>query len=263
MILTFLGTGTSTGVPQMRCDCRVCRSEDPHDKRLRCSALLQPTAGAPGVLIDCGPDFRMQMLREGCPDLACVLLTHTHYDHVGGLDDLRPYAHHYPGEHFPVYCRADVAADLRARIPYCFAEHPYPGVPQFDLRTVKEGDSFDAMAGSGHDPLVFETLAVTHGRLPILGFRCGSFAYITDASTQPPETLERLHGLDTLVINALRKAPHPSHQNLSQALNVIKETAPRRAFLIHMSHDFGLHAEVAASLPDGVEVAYDGLTVEL
>lgn len=262
MKLTFLGTGTSTGVPQMRCQCPVCRSTEPHDRRLRCSALLQSEPGAPGILIDCGPDFREQMLRIGSPDLACALITHTHYDHVGGLDDLRPYAHHCPGEHFPVYCRADVAADLRARIPYCFAEHPYPGVPQFDLRTIAEGDTFTILPGEEFLPLEVEVLGVNHGRLPILGFRTGSFAYITDASELPAATIERLRGLDVLVINALRTEPHPSHQNLTQALNVIKETAPRRAFLTHMSHDIGLHARVCAALPDGVTLAYDGLTVD-
>lgn len=263
MKLTFLGTGTSTGVPQMRCDCRVCTSADSHDKRLRCSALLQPYDDAPAILIDCGPDFRRQMLRTGCPDLACALITHTHYDHVGGLDDLRPYAHHCPGAHFPVYCRHDVAADLRARIPYCFAEHPYPGVPQFDLRIVGEGDAFDISLGRGHAPIRVEALAVKHGCLPILGFRIGDFAYITDASELPAATMERLRGLDTLVINALRTEPHPSHQNLTQALNVIKETAPRRAYLTHMSHDMGLHADVCEALPAGVTLAYDGMTVDL
>ncbi|MCM1066120.1 MAG: MBL fold metallo-hydrolase [Muribaculaceae bacterium] len=260
MKLTFLGTGTSVGVPQMRCSCPTCTSSDPRDKRLRASALIEPLEGAPAILIDCGPDFRQQMLRAGCPDLACALLTHTHYDHVGGIDDLRPYAHHCPGAHFPLYCRADVAADLRARVPYCFVEHPYPGVPQFTLHELEPLQPFGLPLGQGFGTVEAVALPVMHGKLPIYGYRIGSFAYITDASEVPPETVAALAGVDTLVLNALRIEEHPSHQNLSHALDVIKLIKPRQAFLTHMSHDIGLHREAELLLPEGVYFAADGLT---
>lgn len=261
MILTFLGTGTSTGVPQMRCHCRTCTSADPRDRRLRASVMLQTEPGAPYILIDCGPDFRAQMLANGCPDIACALLTHSHYDHVGGADDLRPYAYSAPGHHFPLYSRHDVAEDLRARIPYCFVEHPYMGVPQFDLRNLRPYEHFTISLGKGFTSVEAIALPVMHGHLPIYGYRIGPLAYITDASHVPSETIDAIRGVDTLVINALRHDIHPSHQNLRQALDVIKETAPRQAFLTHMSHDMGPQAEAETLLPPGVFFAYDGLTV--
>lgn len=262
MKITFLGTGTSVGVPQMRCSCATCTSTDPRDKRLRASVLVEPVEGAPEILIDCGPDFRTQMLGAGCPDIACGLLTHTHYDHVGGIDDLRPYAHHCPGAHFPLYCRADVAADLRARIPYCFAKKPYPGVPQFTLHEVEPLKPFAVPLGQGYGTVEVTALPVMHGSLPIYGYRIANLAYITDASEIPAETIAALQGIDTLVVNALRHEPHPSHQNLSQALSVISMIAPRQALLTHMSHEIGLHAEADLLLPEGVRFAFDGMAVE-
>ena len=253
MTLTFLGTGTSTGVPQIGCDCATCRSSDPRDSRLRASALV--SVGQRSILIDCGPDFRSQMLAAGSPWVDTVLLTHSHYDHVGGIDDLRPYCVQDDG--IPVYCRADVADDLRARLPYCFSEHPYPGVPRFDLRIVDDRP-FDV-----GDGLAVTPLPVIHYRLPVIGFRIGSLAYITDAGTVPGETLRMIHGVDTLVINALRHTPHISHMNLRQALDVIKVVSPRVAYLTHLSHEMGLHADVEPTLPPNVKIAYDGLTTEV
>lgn len=253
MKLTFLGTGTSCGVPFIGCDCEVCRSTDPHDKRLRASALVTLDNGR-RLLIDCGPDFRQQILACGSPSLDAVLLTHIHYDHVGGLDDMRPYAY---GKLFPVYCRADVARNIRTRLPYCFAEHPYPGVPSFNLHVIDPEQPFTAV---GVD---VEPLPVMHGRMPIVGFRIGPLAYITDCLTMPDETLDKIRGVDTLVINALRIKPHMSHMNLQAALDVIKSTEPRQAFLTHMSHDIGLHAAVSRLLPEAVSFAYDGLTVTI
>jgi len=250
MKLTFLGTGTSTGVPQLRCGCPTCRSDDPRDKRLRASVLVE--TGGRRLLIDCGPDFREQMLREGSPDIDALLLTHIHYDHVGGIDDLRPWCRH--GHHFDIHCTADVESDLRARLPYCFTEHPYPGVPSFRMLRIHPENDFIA-AGINVTPL-----PVMHYRLPIIGFRIGDTAYITDAKTVPESTLLRLRGLDTLVVNALRPAEHLSHMNLEQAVALASRVGARRTLFTHISHDMPPHASV--SLPPGISLAYDGLTVE-
>lgn len=251
MRLIFLGTGTSTGVPQPRCGCRTCTSSDPRDKRLRASVLVE-TEGR-RLLIDCGPDFRQQILRAGSPDMDALLLTHIHYDHVGGIDDLRPWCR--GGKPFDIHCTEDVERDLRARIPYCFAEHPYPGVPTFRMRRIDPGRPFVA-AGVEVTPL-----PVMHYMLPIVGFRMGPLAYITDAKTVPESTLALLRGVDTLVVNALRPKEHLSHMNLEQSLALAGMVGARRTLLTHMSHDMPPHAEVA--LPAGVELASDGLEVEV
>ncbi len=250
MKLKFLGTGTSTGVPQIMCDCRVCKSEDQHDKRLRASVLV--TVDEANILIDCGPDFRTQMLRAGSPKIEALLVTHIHYDHVGGVDDLRPYC--TIGDGFPVYCRKDVAKGLIDRVPYCFAEHPYPGVPAFNLFEI---GTKPFMVGE----IEVCPLPVMHYMLEILGFKIGNLAYITDAKVVPDSTIEMLRGIDTLVINALRIKEHISHMSLSQALNVIEQIKPRVAYLTHIGHDMGLHNEVSARLPEHVKIAYDGLSI--
>ncbi len=254
MKLTFLGTGTSTGVPQLRCGCKVCMSNDPHDRRMRCSAIV--TAGDTEILIDCGPDFYHQILEyHRFRTIDALIVTHSHYDHVGGVDDLRPYCGH---DGFPVYCRADVIRDLKERVPYCFRANPYPGVPSFDLHEIKPFEPF--VIGK----TVIEPLEIMHASLPILGFRIGSgLAYITDAKTIPSTTLDAIKGIDTLVINALRYEKHHSHMNLSEALSVIDIVSPRIAYLTHVSHRIGLHATASASLPDNVRLAYDGLTVDI
>ncbi len=251
MKLLFLGTGTSTGVPQIGCTCAACTSLDPNDRRLRCAALLKADNGS-DILIDCGPDIRTQLLRARTSGLNAVILTHSHYDHVGGIDDMRPFCHPDP---LKVYCSAFVDADLRSKVPYCFAEHPYPGVPSLKLETVEPYVTFNA-AGVEILPLT-----VMHYKFPILGFRIGRLAYITDCKTMPERTVEALKGVDTLVINALRHAEHMSHLNLEQALALIGRIDPRRAFLTHLSHDMGPQATVV--LPPHVEIAHDGLEIEV
>ncbi len=253
MKLTFLGTGTSTGVPQIGCKCEVCTSTDPREKRLRASALVE-TAQGKKLLIDCGPDFRQQIIKAGAPSLRALLITHSHYDHVGGIDDLRPYCH--PNS-FPVYCTDDVARDLRDRVPYCFRKHLYPGVPTFDIHEIDGDKDFNI------DNIKITPLPVMHARLPILGYRIGNLAYITDCSLMPDETIDKIRGIDTLVINALRHEPHMSHMNLEQALNVIKSVNPRQAYLTHLSHDMGLFDNTNSMLPEGVSIATDGLTVTI
>ncbi len=261
MELTFLGTGTSTGVPQLRCGCPTCTSTDKRDHRLRASALLE-VAGK-RILIDCGPDFHQQMLRHGERSrqdrLDALLVTHQHYDHVGGIDDLRPYCYQEEMKEtgFPVYCQADVARDLRERLPYSFKADPYPGAPRFDLREIEAGKSFE-VAG-----LEVLPVRVNHYLLDILGFRIGGLGYITDAKVVPDDTVEAMKGVDTLVINALRHKPHISHITLDEALELISRIKPRVAYLTHMSHDMGRYAEVAPTLPENVFLAVDDLKIHI
>lgn len=245
--ITILGSGTSTGVPQVGCRCKVCRSRDPHDKRLRQSALVEWQGKR--ILIDCGPDFRQQILRTGHAHLDGLLLTHIHYDHIGGLEELRGYGD------FPIYARGDVIKALHKRLAYCFAEHPYPGVPHYDLIEINDHDAFDC-AGISIEPI-----PVLHYKLPILGFKIGGLAYITDCKTIAQEQIESLRGVPLLVLNALRFEEHLSHISLSQALEIIEQIKPGKAVLVHMSHGIGLHAETSKLLPPGVELAYDGMTI--
>lgn len=252
MRLIFLGTGTSTGVPQLNCNCEVCRSTDPADSRMRASAIVE--VGGKNILIDCGPDFREQMLRfhrQG--DLDALLVTHQHYDHVGGADDLRPYCK--GKDAFPVYCQEEVAHDLRMRMPYCFVEHPYPGVPRYDIHIITPLKPFRV------GEISVMPLPVNHFRLEIVGFRIGNLAYITDAKRVPDATVEAIRGVDTLVINALRWEEHMSHLTIAEALEIIAEVSPRRAYITHLSHHAGHAAEVSPRLPEGVELARDGMAI--
>lgn len=251
MKITFLGTGTSTGNPEIGCTCEVCTSSDPRDWRLRASVLVE-TRGK-RLLIDCGPDFRWQMLRSKCNHLDAVLLTHEHYDHVGGLDDLRPFGRE---KDVDIYAEANVAEAIRTRLPYVFKANKYPGVPNLVLHTV-DLTPFEA-AGVPILPI-----RVMHAKLPILGFRIDNFAYLTDLKYLPEEELAKLEGLEVLVIDALRRGTHLSHEGLEEALENIARIQPKVAYLTHMSHRIGLHKVIEHQLPAGVHYAYDGLVLTL
>lgn len=249
--IEFLGTGTSTGVPVIGCDCEVCRSSCKKDKRLRTSAIVR-IAGK-NILLDCGPDFREQMLSASSSKLDLALLTHSHYDHVGGIDDLRPYC--YP-DHFPIYAQQNVLDDLIARVPYCFYKNPYPGVPQFHLNVADIEHPIDL------GDVKIEVLPIWHYKLLINGYKIGSYlAYITDAKTVDDDVIARIKGIDMLVINSLRMTSHMSHMSLSETLKIVERVTPKQTFLIHMGHDMGLHENVSKVLPEGVFFAYDGLIV--
>lgn len=253
MKLTFLGTGTSTGVPELGCKCEVCTSNDPRDARLRCSALLE--SGNTSILIDCGPDFRAQMLRADVSRLDALLVTHKHYDHIAGIDDLRPFASQRV---FPIYANDDTSRQIRTMFPYCFGEVKYPGVPNIELHSIED------VCGFTIGDVNVEPVRVFHAALPIFGYRFGKLAYITDMSRIEPAELEKLKGVEVLVINALRYSkPHRSHQTVLEALRVIEEIAPKRTYLTHMMHHIGLHAKIEKCLPQGVFLAYDGLTIDI
>lgn len=250
--VTALGSGTSKGVPEIGCECRVCRSSDPRDKRMRASVLVQ-TQGI-NILIDASPDLRRQALDAQLNHVDAVLLTHIHYDHVGGVDDLRPFCYNGPVN---IYTTASVIADLRRRIDYCFRSTLYPGVPALQLHEISSESPLHI------DGVDVEVLDVMHGKMPIIGFRIGRFAYITDASELPEATLERLEDLEVLIINALRERPHFAHFSISQALDLIRRVRPRRAYLTHFCHEAGTHEEILARCPDGVEPLYDGEVITI
>jgi phosphoribosyl 1,2-cyclic phosphate phosphodiesterase len=250
MKVTFLGTGTSVGVPSIGCECATCLSDDPRDKRLRTSVLLEH--GGRNLLIDASTDFRQQALRIGLKHLAAILFTHSHADHCFGLDDARPIM--FRDGAIPVYATEATWQGLRRIFAYAFEQSGYPGVPRMEPHSI-EGD-FDLLG------LRVEPLTVVHGRLPVTAFRIGEFAYVTDCNLIPDETCARLIGLQLLVIDALRFKKHPTHMTLDQALRYIERLKPRRALLTHISHDIK-HAEASEHLPENVEIAYDGLVVEV
>ncbi|MBR5892180.1 MAG: MBL fold metallo-hydrolase [Bacteroidaceae bacterium] len=254
MKITLLGTGTSTGVPELGCTCEVCTSRDARDARLRCSAMVTTDGGA-NILIDCGPDFRTQLLRNPFERIDAVLLTHHHYDHIAGLDDLRPFCRR--GD-IPVYSSADTQEQVRNFFPYCFAAVKYPGVPNLELRTVCKERPFTVC----NEKII--PIGVMHGKLPILGYRIGALSYVTDMSSITPEELEKLRGTEVLVINALRfSKPHGTHNTVLQTLRIVNEIKPRATYFTHMMHHIGLHAKIEKCLPDGVMLGYDGLEINI
>lgn len=254
MRLTFLGTGTSMGVPIIGCRCAVCLSPDPHNKRLRTSALLE--VGGHTLLFDAGPDLRQQALAVGLSRLDAVLLTHAHADHISGLDDLRP-LNFAQRAAIPLFGSALTLGMVRERFDYAFRDGTDGSTrPALELLEVQHGAPFQVQ---GVEILPFE---VQHGTWPITGFRIGRLGYVTDASYIPPASLEQLRGLDLLVINALRQQAHPTHYTVEQACAIIAELQPARALLVHMTHDLD-HATINASLPAHVRLAYDGQVVEI
>lgn len=292
MKVTILGSGTSCGVPQIGCNCSVCSSSDPRDKRLRCSAMVDVDGHR--ILIDCGPDFREQMLRVEFAPLDAVLITHEHYDHVGGLDDLRPYS--IFGD-VDVYAEPYCAQHLLERIPYCFTpkDKRYPGVPAINLLTMsphvpiiikdqkkelldvkymddciaekrkqilqEEEARKDAIGGSKDLEII--PIRVYHGKLPIVGFKIKNFLYITDMKTIPEEEFGYLGGIDTVVVNGLRHKEHPSHQTIEDAIAFSDRIGAKETYLIHMSHHILPHEEEDKLLPVNVHLAYDGLSFEV
>src|ERR1035437_6264677 len=248
MNFLFLGTGTSTGVPQIGCSCSTCRSADSKDKRLRASVLL--TEGDTKILIDCGPDLRQQLLTHDINSVSAVLLTHDHYDHIGGLDDVRPLGD------TQLYAEKKVLSVIQRNMPYCFADIKYPGVPIIHLHEINEDIFFI-------NNLKIEPIRIMHAKLPILGFRVGKVAYLTDIKTIDERSIEKLKNLDILVMNALRIKNHISHLSLSEAIEIATKIGAHITYFTHMSHDIGLHEEINKSLPENIKLAYDGLQLSI
>ena len=250
MKITFLGTGTSQGVPVIACECYTCVSQDPHDKRLRTSLLLERDNTT--LVFDAGPDFRQQMLREHVTKLDSIILTHEHKDHIAGMDDVRAF-NYKSRDAIDIYSEERVQKAIRKEYSYVFSEFQYPGIPKMRLNNIPE-HKFNVM---GVDII---PIRVFHYRLPVYGFRVGNFAYITDANYIPEESKEKLYGVKYLVLNALRKEKHISHFSLREAIDIIREISPKKAFITHISHQMGRHAEVSQELPTGISLAWDGLS---
>jgi phosphoribosyl 1,2-cyclic phosphate phosphodiesterase len=250
--ITFLGTGTSQGVPVIACDCNTCSSDDPRDNRLRTSLLLQ--SDDLNIVFDAGPDFRQQMLSIRLTRLDGIILTHEHKDHIAGMDDVRAF-NYKSQDAIDIYAEERVQKAVRREFSYVFAEYQYPGIPRMRLNDI---GTFTFKIKN----LEIIPLRLFHYRLPILGFRVGDFAYITDANYIPEESMEKLIGVKYLVINALRKEKHISHFSLMEAITHIREISPRKAFITHISHQMGRYDDVSGEIPPGIILAYDGLSID-
>lgn len=253
MRITFLGTGTSQGVPMIACNCAVCTSDDPHDKRLRSSILIEENGK--NIVIDSGPDFRYQMLRAKVKHLEAVVFTHEHKDHVAGLDDIRAF-NYFQNSAVDVYANLRVQAALKREFSYIFTDYQYPGIPKINLKTI-DPEPFTA-AGI---PLI--PIEVLHYKLPVLGFRIHDFTYITDAKTISEAETEKIKGSKVLVINALQKEKHISHFTLAEAIVFAEKIGAEITYFTHIGHRLGKYQEVSADLPPNIQLAYDGLQLEL
>lgn len=252
MNLTFLGTGTSQGVPVIGSKHPVCLSKDVKDKRLRVSVWIKTNRNS--IVIDCTPDFRYQMLRSGCHKIDALLITHHHADHTAGIDDIRPFC--FSQGPLPIYTSDETAQNLKKRFDYIFeTENRYPGAPEVKLNIIDHNHSFFI----NEEEII--PIQVIHGNLPVLGFRFSNLAYITDMKTISKDEEKKLLNLDVLIINALRREPHHSHLNLEEVLNFINRIKPKKTYFTHISHHFGFHEEVSKSLPENVFLAYDNLTI--
>lgn len=251
--LTFLGTGTSTGVPVIACNCDVCQSLDSRDKRFRTSAML--STGDSNIVFDCGPDFRIQMLRHKVDNIDAIVFTHAHRDHIAGLDDIRAF-NYILNKTVDVYGSSETMEAIREQFPYIFAPGRYFGVPQLNIHII---DNSPFTIG----PASLLPIEVMHQDMRVLGYRMGDVTYITDANFIAPEQLEKIRGSRIIVLNALRNSRHVSHFSLSEALEILADLKPEHAYLTHISHFLGKHDIVDSNLPENVHLAYDGLQIDL
>ena len=253
MKVTFLGTGTSQGIPVIACDCKVCKSENPKDNRLRTSVLIEIENQT--IVIDTGPDFRQQMLREDVKKIDAIVFTHQHKDHVAGLDDVRAFNHKFQKD-MDLYCTAEVEEALIREFPYVFSIYKYPGVPEVTIHNIKN----EPFTINGVEVIPIEAL---HYKLSVFGYRIKDFVYLTDISAITEKEKEKMKGAKVIVLDALRKTPHISHLSMQQAVDLLEELQPQKGYLIHISHLMGLHNEVIKELPSFIKPAYDGLILEL
>lgn len=254
MRVTFLGTGTSQGVPIIGCKCEVCTSSDPHDNRLRCSVLIEKDGRS--IVIDTGPDFRQQMLRAKVKNLDAAVFTHEHKDHLAGLDEVRAFNFLNDGKPFPIYATEQVQRAIRREYAYIFETPAYPGIPKLDIHTIDE-NPFHA------EGILVQPIKVFHHLLPVLGFRVDGFVYITDANRIDEPERKKIRGADVIVINALRRQEHISHFTLQQAIDLVADLKPKMAYFTHISHQMGKHEDVNAELPPNIRIVFDGLVLDL
>ena len=252
MTITFLGTGTSQGIPVIACPCEICNSKDARDQRLRTSVMI--SVDGKNVVIDSGPDFRQQMLREKVKAIEGIVFTHEHKDHIAGLDEVRAF-NYFNKWRAQVYCDARVEVALKREFAYAFIEKKYPGTPEIDINVI-DNEPFEVA------DILFNPVEVKHMHLPVFGYRVGDFSYITDANFIAEEEKDKLRNSKVLVLNALRKELHPSHFNLEQALELARELNAEMTYFTHISHQLGLHAVVESTLPPNIRLAYDGMKLE-
>lgn len=249
MKITVLGSGTSTGVPELRCNCRVCRSKDKHDKRLRASVIVEDNNQS--VLIDCGPDFRTQLLNNPILNPTSLIITHTHYDHIGGLDDIRPFTRE---KAMNIYAEDFAANHIKENYSYMFAEHRYPGIADVVLNVI-DTKPFNI------DSVLVQPIRLMHHKLPVLGFRIKDFAYLTDLSYISDSEIEKLKGLKVLFLGVIRHRPHISHLHLAKAIEIAQKIGAENTYFTHLCHHIGLHNAINETLPENMQLASDGMTI--